>query len=541
VFVIALAPCCANSRAQLPSSDRKGSPDAEFTIAGKVVSSTTGSALAKVRVSITNVRSPQQALRLITAENGRFEFRGLKAGKFSLQGAKRGFLTAFYDQHEQFSTAIVTGAEFNTENLVLRLTPLAFLSGKITDESGDPVRNSQVSLYLKNTQAGLSRVMPAGGEMADDQGYFEFPALAPGDYFLSAAGTPWYAVHPSLLSEPGATNSPPGVARTLDVVYPTTFYNGVNDAEAAVPIPVKAGDRLQVDVHLNPLPSLHLLLRVPESQQGYSVPMFQKRVFDSMETLGSTVQGISPGVWELSGVPAGRYLVTRRQQGSQQSIETTLGENGQELDLSRDEPTARVKLKVSMPPGESLPKQLFLTLQNSRRQFEGGAVVDAGGEITFENVAPGKYAVLAGALERPYSVARMSSQGIDISGHDINVSPGDSLELTVFLTGGVVSIEGVVSRGAKPAAGIMVALVPKDPESHLEVFRRDQSDFDGTFLLRGVIPGSYTIVAVEDAWGFEWQQPGVLARYVQHGQNLTIGERMRGTVHLPDPVEVQPH
>jgi hypothetical protein len=48
------------------------------------------------------------------------------------------------------------------------------------------------------------------------------------------------------------------------------------------------------------------------------------------------------------------------------------------------------------------------------------------------------------------------------------------------------------------------------------------------------------IVAVEDAWGMEWMQPGVLSRYAQHGQELTIGPLMRGTVHLPDPVEVQP-
>ena len=37
----------------------------------------------------------------------------------------------------------------------------------------------------------------------------------------------------------------------------------------------------------------------------------------------------------------------------------------------------------------------------------------------------------------------------------------------------------------------------------------------------------------------EWMQPGVLSRYAQHGQELTIGPLMRGTVHLPDPVEVQ--
>jgi hypothetical protein len=120
-------------------------------------------------------------------------------------------------------------------------------------------------------------------------------------------------------------------------------------------------------------------------------------------------------------------------------------------------------------------------------------------------------------------------------------TPGAALEFTASLAVGIVNIEGIVKKKDKPLAGIMVALVPKDPEAHIELFRRDQSDFDGTFLLQGVIPGSYTIVAVEDAWGFEWLQPGVLARYVQHGQNLTVGDLMRGTVHLPDPVEVQPH
>lgn len=541
LLAIGVAQCSAMFSAQLPSNDRNGSPDGKFTIAGTVVSSTMGAPLANARVSISDVRNPEQVQRLITTENGHFEFRGLKAAKFSLQGAKRGFLSAAYEQHEQFSTAIVTGAEYNTENLVLRLTPLAFLSGKIIDEFGDPVRTAQVSLYLKSTRAGISRVTLVGNDSTDDQGYYEFSALAPGDYFLSAAGKPWYAVHPALLSAPGGTNSPPNVPRSLDVVYPTTFYNGATEADGAAPIAVKAGDRVQIDVHLSPFPSLHLLFRVPEQQQDLAMPTLQKRVFDSMETMTDNAQMISPGVWELTGVPPGRYTLTRQQEGGQPSSEIALREDGQELGLSHGEPAARVKFKVTLPPGEPPPKQLFLALRNSRQQVVANRALDAAGEITFENISPGKYAVLAGSSAKPYSVARVSSQGIDITGHDVNIPPGASLDLTVFLAGGVVTIEGVVTRGDRPAAGIMVALVPKDPQSHQEMFRRDQSDFDGTFLLRGVLPGSYTIVAVEDAWGFEWQQPGVLARYVQRGQNLTIGELMRGSVHLPEPVEVQPH
>jgi hypothetical protein len=73
------------------------------------------------------------------------------------------------------------------------------------------------------------------------------------------------------------------------------------------------------------------------------------------------------------------------------------------------------------------------------------------------------------------------------------------------------------------------------------MFRRDQSDSDGSFILRDVIPGTYTLVAVEDAWEFAWNQPETLNRYVQHGQNLIVGPLMSNTVHLPEAVQVQPH
>jgi hypothetical protein len=108
------------------------------------------------------------------------------------------------------------------------------------------------------------------------------------------------------------------------------------------------------------------------------------------------------------------------------------------------------------------------------------------------------------------------------------------------LTEGVVTVEGFVTRGNKPASGIMVVLVPNDPQIHVDLFRRDQSDSDGSFVLRRVIPGTYTLVAVEDAWDFVWNQPGTLNHYIQHGQNLTVGALMTNTVHLPEAVQVQP-
>lgn len=530
--------------AQNPVADESTSRDARFKIAGTIVNALDGAPLGQARVSIFDTRNRASAIWMVTSEDGHFEFVQLKAGKFSLEGAKRGFISAAFEQHEQYSTAIVTGAGLDTENLVLRLTPLALMAGKIIDEFGDPVRHANVALYRENHTGGMNRIVRAGGASTDDQGSYEFPSLTPGNYFVSVAGKPWYAVHPVVSSADGTRNAAPRVAPSLDVAYPTTYYNGATEAADATAIPIKGGDHLQIDVHLSPVPALHLLFHVADNQQGFSMPFFQKRVFDSVENVQAEgAQPVAPGVYELTGIPAGKYIVRRRGPRAgppAQSAEMELVKDGQELDNPGNELPGRVKVSVKLPRGDQFPKGFSIALQDSRRRTVAFGPVDAGGEVLFEELPAGKYAVLVSSPGKPYSVVRASSQGVESPGHDLNVAPGASFDITVFLAGGVVTVEGFAKRGEKPIAGVMVILVPKDPESHREMFRRDQSDLDGSFALPGVIPGVYTIVAVENAWGFEWLQPGVLSRYVQHGQNVTIGEMMQGSVQLPDPVEVQP-
>ena len=101
-----------------------------------------GHPLSRARVSLRDVKNAQNQIFMITGDDGHFEFANLPAGKYSLVGAKRGYISAAYDQHEQFSTAIVTGAGVDTENLTLRLVPTAVLTGHVFDESGEPVRDA---------------------------------------------------------------------------------------------------------------------------------------------------------------------------------------------------------------------------------------------------------------------------------------------------------------------------------------------------------------------------------------------------------------
>jgi hypothetical protein len=168
----------------------------------------------------------------------------------------------------------------------------------------------------------------------------------------------------------------------------------------------------------------------------------------------------------------------------------------------------------------------------------GFQAVSAKGTVEFNDVAPGKYEVLVLSPQRAYSLVSISSEAGEIAGHILNVPAGSSMDISLSVVGSTGNVEGVAKKDGKPFAGAMVVLAPKDPESNRTLFRRDQSDMDGTFNLLNVIPGSYTIVAIEDGWDLDWGSPGVIAAYARNGKAVTVSGT-QGALHLPDPVSVQ--
>jgi len=115
---------------------------------------------------------------------------------------------------------------------------------------------------------------------------------------------------------------------------------------------------------------------------------------------------------------------------------------------------------------------------------------------------------------------------------------GSSPSVSLTLVAGSVEIQGTVMRAGKGLAGAMVVLVPKNPEADRDLFRRDQSDLDGTFVLHGVVPGSYTVLAIENGWDLDWSQPGVIAAYLKHGRRLEVGNQSGGPMNV-EAIEAQ--
>jgi hypothetical protein len=180
-----------------------------------------------------------------------------------------------------------------------------------------------------------------------------------------------------------------------------------------------------------------------------------------------------------------------------------------------------------------------VALRSGRRQVVAWQQVDAKGEAELQQVPAGLYDVLAWNFGKPYSVDRMTVDGAQVQDHKVKVAGGSSPSISLTLIEGSVQVQGVVKGAGKGAAGAMVVLVPKDPELHRDRFRRDQSDLDGTFSLPGVVPGSYTVLAIDNGWELDWSQPVVISAYLKHGRSVEIANQSGRTVDLGEPIEVQ--
>jgi Carboxypeptidase regulatory-like domain len=540
-FVIA-AGCTllAHGFALAQTRNSQGSANATgfYRVAGTVVGKTDAHPLDRARVTLVDANNSQKSVSIITSEDGKFSFENVSAGKYSLTGAKRGFITASYDQHDQFSTAIVTGAGLETEALVLKLAPNAVVWGKVLDEAGDPVRRANIALYYQDHQEGVDQIRMRASAETDDLGDYELPELTPGTYFLSARATPWYAVHPPSTS--GAQDKA-AVDRSLDVAYPVTYYSDVTDSESATPISLKGGERVQIDIHLNPVPALRLLFRVRgDAQHGFVLPQLEEPGFDesSFVETGGTYQ-VSPGVFEVTGIPAGRYNVRLQGQGTNMQMNgVDFSKDGEQIDATAGVPLSNLMISVQIPGESSIPKGLMISLLSKVGNTTGVHMLDAKGEAKIDEVPAGRYELFAWGARRVYSIARATAEGAEVTGHSIILTPGASATASITLVRGSVEVEGTVKKAGKGFAGAMVVLVPKNPEDHRDLFRRDQSDLDGTFSLHAVVPGSYSLIAIENGWDLDWSQSAVIAAYAKHGQTIEVRDSGK-PLSLTEPVAVQ--
>ncbi len=501
-------------------------------ISGKVVDARSGRPLVRCAVEINPTDNRSQSLSLETGDDGHFDFGGLRPGKYALSAAKRGYLTQSYQQHESFSTAIAVGPELESENLLFDLMPQAIFYGTVTDEAGEPIRRAQVRLYQDRDLDGIRSTQEVQTVITDDRGMYEIPNIAPANYFLSVSAQPWYAA--AVNGAPSPTQ-PSTANPALDVAYPTIFYPDATDSDDAIPIPIRGGERIEANMTLNAQHAVHLQLPLARGQEGGAGVSIARNVFGQLEPIPASMQTNNEGVMEISGVLPGRYEVTVSHSDGQSPPESThfttdIAEGATQLNADTGAGEVTVSGKVSSPDSKIRFAGISLVASHPRRDYI--APVNDAGEFSVQ-VVPGEYQVIS-QIPQMY-IAGISSANALVKGRMLQVIAGAAPRIEIVAGTGYGQMEGMVERAGHGVSGVMVLLAPEDAKDNQNLFRRDQSDSDGTFLLSGIIPGRYRLLAIDEGWELNWADPNVLAAYLK--KSITV--QVRAHDKLKQTVEVQ--
>ena len=150
-----------------------------------------------------------------------------------------------------------------------------------------------------------------------------------------------------------------------------------------------------------------------------------------------------------------------------------------------------------------------ITLRSAHQRRPYTATLDKAAEFNLK-VPPGDYEIV-GQIPQMY-LARLTAQDGEVKNRVLTVKAGSAPKLELLASKGAGQIDGFVRRGDQPVSGVMVLLAPDD---NTFLFRRDQSDSDGSFTLRNVVPGRYRLLAVEQGWELEWANPNVLHAFLK--------------------------
>src|SRR5437773_748281 len=553
----ALRVTCALLSALLTASAQQTPPQAvtqKFRISGTVLNAATDQPLADALVEIGLAQKQEAAQRVHTDDSGRFAFQGLAPTKYWLVGEHQGFQRQGFNEHSGFFTAIVVGPGLQSEDLVFRLRPDASISGTVTDDQGDAIRDAQVHLFFDGHEEGEHRTSQRAQVTTDSEGHYRFSHLRPGRYFVAVSAQPWYAQNQQVQrfrSIPGDTDGNGGditqlessaKPSPLDVAYPLTYYAGGVEVDDATPIVLKAGDRVQVDVALAAVPALHMRIRTAgmslSSDSGFGANVSRSGPGGTSIPVQAPSMSV-PGVVEITGLAPGDYELNLNSFGKEshnwtQNVRLT---EDAEIDGVRTRTPATVT-GVVMLDGVPVLARSYVSLRDPASGAGFGAQVNAKGEFEFQSqgVKAGTYQVavfnMQGATGQGAAVTALVASGARVSGHRITIDDGANVKLTILMSKGLGEVTGVAERDGKPLAGAMVVLIPDKIDGNESSFRRDQSDSDGSFTLRGIVPGKYTVVAIEQGWELEWGKAEVLRPYLANAERLEITAKGRYQVKV---------
>lgn len=444
--------------------------------------------------------------RVRTDKDGKFAFEGIGQGKFGLDAFAPGYFS-FDDSPGEGAVTLTLGEGETVKNVAIALEKGGAITGKLTDEDGNPIASQSIQVYAKQSNGQFYEAQVWERTVwSDDRGIYRVFGLPPGTYVIAA----------------GTSESERSMNRGLGVHYERRFHGGTPTFEEAKQVELAIGGEAQgVDIVLKRMADGYTI-RGRVIQSGTKQPVPNALVRLSFKRAGgfggsSVVSASESGEYSIQNVATGSYAVMAVVRSSDEGSFTSDAVEVNVVD--RDLNDVLIELKpAATVKGFIVPLESEAGLDLSSfgdRSLELVGIVEPGSQpsggremptvmlrvrpdrsFVAGGIRPGHYQVSMWpwAPVKSFFVARVEIDGAAVAG-----------TLDVEGTETIANVRIVIGRAAGVIRGRIVARNGEIVFSRVGVSARNEGsgnipmiqrvDSSGAFLIEGIPPGETEVKA----------------------------------------------
>lgn len=395
-------------------------------------------------------------------------------------------------------------------NVTLKLAPRGVITGKVVDESGEPMDGVNVVALEAPIQGGLRRILTLGTNTTDDRGVYRLWGLLPGTYFVKVAGrsaVTYYAGYgtPPVVNEEG---------------FAPAYYGGGVSQDSATPIKIEVGTQAHADIAVKLRAGGVIHGSIANFVPGRSASFKLLSQGEDLLT-GQVFFNADSGHFEIHQVVPGAYTLLVSQGDA--TAETPVNVSGAEVTNVNLSLTAAVEIKgtsrtiAADHPNPRHPRRVFcdIELDPGGTQLKSSIPDPAGapGAFVIPAVSPGRYRVqplCSGGYVQSMAAGTQDLLSTPVLTVSRGVPP-PQIEMVVKPGGG--GVHGKISLHSLPEGSpIRVLLVPQSSGSDGPALVNTVSGSDSEFEMTGLAPGKYLVYAFFDRDNVEYLNPAFLQK-----------------------------
>ena len=544
--LLALAGVTLSSQVRtLPTPGQR--PTLMSIVSGQVVDDT-GRLIENATVRLVSSRTTSTRL---TDRRGRFLYENVPAGAYVLTVSKSGYYDGAYGKRRPAGSPLPfeLAATQSLGDMRVELFRGCVITGSVVDEGSEPVAGVRVIAFRRDFVEGEWRYTTSGSGVTDDRGAFRVFGLEPGEYIVSTPTTQANTSDNEVLT---ATLTD---VDERDTAYPSVFYPAARYFPLALPLLLTSGEvKYAVDFKWSPVVARTVSGHLTGSAAAVADQVVRLVPFDSQGAGFGTEAAITlsgpDGSFTFLRVPQGNYRLEAGAAFTGQTVETAATTWGRADVAVIDENVT--KLEVAMGGGRKISGAVTLAASGSQPATGLARVpvtlvpaapglsptskiaIDADGTFTRTNLVPGPYYIRVGATPPGTYVRSISGGGHDALDLPVDLTDNDVDDIQITLTDRGTEIIGSVRDGRLmqiPGAAVIV-MSAYDKRWTPNRTRYLRASTAGSFIITGLPPGEYLIVAIDDALAEGWQDSRVLTQLRTLATRIALREAESRTLDL---------